>query len=103
MKDIFPQSNSSNYDIESRSTFTTRSIKTVYYGTTSLSFLAPKVWKLIPNNIKSFENLPKLIRAIKNWKPDVCLMYADIGFADSTFHKSGLCSECSFNFHFCIY
>ena len=72
MEDVFPLSTSSNYDIRSRRTFTTRSVKTVYYGTESLSYLAPKVWELIPNNIKSFENLPKFKKVIKNWKPDVC-------------------------------
>ena len=70
MKDVFPISTSSNYDIRSRRTFTTRSVKTVHYGTES--YLAPKVWELIPKNIKSFENLPKIKKAIKNWKPDVC-------------------------------
>ena len=71
MKDIFPLSTSSNYDIRSKRTFTTRSVKIVYYGTESLSYLAPKVWQLIPNNIKSHENLPKFKKAIKKWKPDV--------------------------------
>ena len=72
MKDVFPLSTSSNYDIRSRRTFTTRPVKTVYYGTGSLSYLAPKVWELIPNNIKSLENLSKFKKAIKNWEPDVC-------------------------------
>ena len=72
MKDVFPLSTSSNYDIRSRRIFTTRSVKTVYYRTESLSYLAPKVWELIPNNIKSLENLPKFKKAIKNWKLDVC-------------------------------
>ena len=71
MKDIFPLSTSSNYDIRSKRTFTTRSVKIVYYGTESLSYLAPKLWQLIPNNIKSHENLPKFKKAIKKWKPDV--------------------------------
>ena len=43
MKDVFPLSTSSNYDIRNRRTFTTRSVKEVYYGTESLSYLAPKV------------------------------------------------------------
>ena len=55
-KDVFPLSTSSNCDIRSRRTFTTRSVKTVYYETESLSYLAPKVWELIPKNIKSLEN-----------------------------------------------
>ena len=52
MKNVFPLSASSNCDIRSRCTFTTRSVKTVYYETESLSYLAPKVWELIPKNIK---------------------------------------------------
>ena len=72
MKDVFPLSTASNYDIRSRRTFTTRSVKTVYYGTESLSYLAPNVWELIPKNIKSLENLPKFKKAIKNRKPDEC-------------------------------
>ena len=43
VKDVFPLSTSSNYDIRSRRTFTTRSVKTVYYGTDSLSYLAQNI------------------------------------------------------------
>ena len=59
INDVFPLSTSSNYDIRSRHTFTTRSVKTVYYETESLPYLVPKIWKIIPNNIKSIENLAK--------------------------------------------
>ena len=31
--------------------------KPVYKGTESLSFLAPKLWELIPENIKSIDSL----------------------------------------------
>ena len=72
IKDVFPLCISSNYDIRSRRTSNTRSVKTVYHGTESLSYLAPKVWELIPNNIKSLENLPKFKKTIKSWKPDAC-------------------------------
>ena len=65
MKDVFPLSTSSNYDIRSRGTFTTSSVTAVYCGTKSLSYLAPKVWELISNNIKSLENLPKFKKVIK--------------------------------------
>ena len=73
MKDVFPLSTSSNNDIRSRCTFTTRSVKGVHYGTESLSYLAPKVWERIPNNIETLENLPRFKKAIENSKPDVCL------------------------------
>ena len=41
MKEVFLLSTSANYDIRSRFTFTTRSVKTVYYETEYLSYLAP--------------------------------------------------------------
>ena len=77
MYNVFFLSKSSNQDIRNRRTFTTRSVKTVYYGTETLSYLAPKVLGLIPNNINSLENLSKFKKAIKNWKPEVwpCILY----------------------------
>ena len=48
MKDVFLLSISSNYDTRSRRTFITRLVKTVYYRTESLFYLAPKAWELIP-------------------------------------------------------
>ena len=80
---------SSNYDIRNRRTFTTRSVKTVYHGTESLLYLAPKVWEPIPNNLRTFQNSRRMCDLV--------------GFADSTFHKSALYCRCSFNFHFYIY
>ena len=41
MNEVFLLSTSANYDIRSRFTFTTRSVKTVYYETEYLSYLAP--------------------------------------------------------------
>ena len=99
MKGVFSLNTSSNCDIRSRRTFTARSVKTGCYGTESLSYLAPKVWELIPNNIESLENQENS----RKHKKIGNLMYARVGFADSTFHKSALCSACSFNFHFYIY
>ena len=84
MKNVSPLSKSSNYDVRNRHTFTTTSVKTVYYRTESLSYLAPEVWELIPNNIYSLENFPKFKMAIKNRIP--YLMYAHVGSADSRFH-----------------
>ena len=71
MKDVFLLSTSSDCDIRSRRVLTTRSVKTVYYETETLSYLAPKAWEPIPNKIKSLENLPKFKKAMKYWKPDV--------------------------------
>ena len=57
------------------STVTTRSVKSMYYGTESLSNPALKVWELNPSNIKSFKNLAKFKKSHLK-----------------TFHKPALCS-----------
>ena len=59
MKDVFPLSPSSNYDIRSRRTFSTRSVKTVCCKTESLSYLAPKSGNLsqkLLSHLKTFKN-----------------------------------------------
>ena len=76
MQNVFFLSTSSNQDIRNTRTFTTRSVKTMHYGAEPLSYLAPKVVGLIPNNINSFENLPKFKKTIKIRN----LMYALVDF-----------------------
>ena len=48
------------------------SVNTVFSGTESMQFLGPKIWELIPNNIKSLENLRDFKTAIKKSKPTSC-------------------------------
>ena len=47
------------YNFKSNSTFETRNIKSIYYGSETINniFLAPKIWKLWLINIKHSENL----------------------------------------------
>ena len=72
MKDVFPLNTSSNYDIRNRPTFFTRRVRSVFNGTESLSYLAPKIWELVPENIKTAESLSKFKFLIKQWKPEKC-------------------------------
>ena len=57
MKDVFPLNTSSTYDIRNREIFYTRPVKSVYHGSESLSYLAPKIWELVPESINSAESL----------------------------------------------
>ena len=53
-----------------------RNPKTVRYGTETISFLSPKIWSLIPQNIKDSSSLPcfkKKKKKIRKWKP-ICPM-----------------------------
>ena len=67
-------------------TIETRNIKSAYYSSETISFLGPKIWELLPSNIKHSENLNIFKSNIKSWKPEncswrLCKSYIeDIGF-----------------------
>ena len=41
----------------------------VFSGTESLKFFGPKIWALVPNEMKQSESLEKSRNAIKQWNP----------------------------------
>ena len=63
-------------------------MKSVYYGSETISFLDPKIWELLPSNSKDSENLNIFKSNVKSWKPENCpcrlcqLYIADIGFIE---------------------
>ena len=54
--DIFSR-RSIQYNLREKQDFLTRNTHSVRYGTDSLSYLGPKVWDLIPNEIKESKTL----------------------------------------------
>ena len=50
------QINPSVYNLRN-SEFKTENVKTVHYSTESLSFLGPRIWKLVPLEIKKIDFL----------------------------------------------
>ena len=60
--------------------------RTVYFGTESISSLAPKIWELIPSDIRSANSLGKFKEKIKFWKTNkypcrLCKTYIrNVGF-----------------------
>ena len=44
--------------------------KTVRYGTETISFLAPKIWAVVPQTIKNCTSLSSFKMNIRKWKPD---------------------------------
>ena len=87
MNDIFKKRNVT-YNFRKNSTFETRNIKSVYYGSETISFIGPKIWELLPSNIKDSENLNIFKPNIKSWVPEnylcrLCKLYfADVGFIE---------------------
>ena len=53
-------------------TFKEKNISTVNYGEQSISYLAPRIWKLVPKDIKECSTLITFKRKITNWIPEAC-------------------------------
>ena len=70
---VFPLKNDVVYC--SKNKFITRNNQTVTYGTKTLSHLGPKIWALVPEEMKEVPSLIEFKRKIKQWKPVGCLVY----------------------------
>ena len=70
MNNVFPM-NPSIYNLRN-SEFKTENVRTVHYGTDSLSFLGPRIWKLVPLEVKSCTTLQVFKSKIKTWVPKNC-------------------------------
>ena len=60
-------SKTSSYNLRRNDTFGKRKVHSVYHGTESLSFLGPKIWDLVPVELKQSETLYSFKLKIKNW------------------------------------
>ena len=65
-------SKTSSYNLPRNDTFEKRQVHSVYHGTESLSFLGPKIWDLVPVQLKQSESLDSFKLKIKNWVPFEC-------------------------------
>ena len=61
-----------NINLRNNTDFISRNVKTVRYGTESLSYLAPKIWNLLPNEMRDSSTLASFKEKIKLWVPDLC-------------------------------
>ena len=60
------------YNLRTNSSFSVRQVHSAYHGTESLSFLGPKIWELVPEDIKQSESLEIFKNKIKKWVPLKC-------------------------------
>ena len=56
--------------------------KALFIVTESLSYLAPKIWDLVPKELKDLSSLGAFKKIIKKWKPQDCLCKISILFDD---------------------
>ena len=71
MKETFPFIQKP-YNLRNDPELQRRRNRTVYFGTESISSLAPKIWELIPSDIKSANSLRIFKEKIKIWTTDKC-------------------------------
>ena len=73
-ENLFLQNKRSEEDIGTRHLpfFKSRDIRTVHNGEESLSFLAPKIWELVPIELKELGELNEFKELIKHWRPTSC-------------------------------
>jgi len=71
INEIF-QNRTTAYNLRANSSFSIRQVHSVYHGTESLSFLGPKIWELVPEDIKQSESFEIFKNKIKGWVPLNC-------------------------------
>ena len=60
------------YNLRQDVCFRSYNVKTVLYGTETLSYLGPKIWNLVPFDIRDCVTEQISRQKIKKWKPDRC-------------------------------
>ena len=63
ISDIFELSNPT-YNLRNKTDFVSNH---VYFGTESLSYLGPKLWDLLPQDLKTFTSLTQFKSQVKKW------------------------------------
>ena len=72
MKEVFEIQNPA-YNFRSEAThFKRENVKTTHYCIQSVRYLTPKIWDMLPNNIKNHSSLSKFKNSIKSSKPNKC-------------------------------
>ena len=69
--EIFDKRNP-NYQLRHTSHFSIPPVRSVYNGTESLSFLGPKIWDIVPTELKKVKSLNTFKSGIKNWWSQNC-------------------------------
>ena len=61
-----------SYNLRNESYFVIPKVNSVFNGTESISYLGPKIWNIVPDDIKALDNVSLFKRAIKKWVPENC-------------------------------
>ena len=71
MKSVFPE-RVVPFNFRNKNPFITTNINSVFNGSETISFRGPKLWTLVPEEIKNSETLIEFREKIKKWEPKGC-------------------------------
>ena len=71
ISEIFNKRNP-NYQLRHTSHFSVSPVRSLYNGTESLSFLGPKIWDIVPTELKEVKTLSAFKSGIKKCWPQNC-------------------------------
>ena len=57
MNNIFKVNQTVSYDLRKRNVLQSRNPSSVRYGSDTISYIAPKIWTLVPETIKNCDSL----------------------------------------------
>ena len=57
INNIFKLKTENSYNLRQVSEFSRPTVKSVYHGTESISYLGPKIWDIPPEKLKKIDNL----------------------------------------------
>ena len=90
VKNIFHFKTDIPYNLRSSNDLYSRNPKTVKYGTEATSYLAPKIWSLVSNAIKSSKSLDVFKSKKRQWGPITLVAYVRITCNKSVSSSSSL-------------
>ena len=70
--DIFSCDSHVNYNLRYQTYCSRPLAKSVFNGTETVSYLGPRIWNLVPLEMKQKESLTVFKKAIKTWNPHNC-------------------------------
>ena len=48
-------------------------VRSVFHGSESILYLGPKIWDIVPLDLKELTSVVAFKKGIKEWKPKICL------------------------------
>ena len=112
MNEVFQVKSTAPYYLRDRNELYSRNPKTVAYGTASVSFMAPKIWSIVPRELKNSPSLYYFKNGIRKWKLNcpcrLCktyLQHVDFGYWNKNlfyFVNYMSCDRCIFFIFFHI-